>query len=367
VEPLRIGVIGCGNISGIYLQNLDLYEPVEVVACADLDLDKAKQAAERYEIARCLTVEELLQDESIEAVLNLTVPKAHAAVSEAALRAGKHVYSEKPLGVTAEEGAQLLSLAEEQGRRIGCAPDTFLGGGLQTCRKLIDEGLIGDPVGANCFMLCRGHESWHPAPSFYYEAGGGPLLDMGPYYLTALVALLGPVRRVSGSARISFATRTITSQPLSGSEIQVETPTHIVGVLDFSSGAIAQVTTSFDVSSSRMPCFEIYGSEGTLAVPDPNGFGGPVQVRKRGEESWADVGLTHEFATNSRGLGLMDMARAIRLDRPHRASGALAQHVLETMEAVLTASETSAYQEIQSKIDRPAPMICGPHETDLPD
>ncbi|MCX7801137.1 MAG: Gfo/Idh/MocA family oxidoreductase, partial [Fimbriimonadales bacterium] len=267
MEPLRIGVVGCGNISGIYLHNLTSYEQTRVVACADLDLDRAREASERFGVPKACTTAELLEDPEVELVLNLTVPKAHFEVAEAALQAGKHVYNEKPLTVERTHAARLLRLARERGLLVGCAPDTFLGAGLQTCRKLIDDGAIGEPVGANAFMMCHGHESWHPSPEFYYEVGGGPMLDMGPYYLTALTALLGPIRRVAGSARKTFPSRTITSEPKRGKVVPVETPTHLVGVLDFACGAIGQITTSFDVWSHHMPLLEVYGSEGSLSVP----------------------------------------------------------------------------------------------------
>ncbi len=356
MKTVKVGIVGCGNISGIYFSNIQKYKPVEVVATADLDIERAKKAAEQYGVAKACCVEELLADPEIEIVLNLTVPKAHYSVALAAVKAGKHVYNEKPLTVERAEGEELVSLAQSNGLLVGCAPDTFLGGGLQTCRKVIEDGIIGKPIGANAFMLCHGHESWHPSPEFYYEVGGGPMFDMGPYYLTALVSLLGPVCRVSGSARASFETRTITSEPKKGKVIPVETPTHIVGVLDFEEGAIGQITTSFDVWHSTLPCIEVYGTEGSMMVPDPNGFGGSVKVRKPGEPEWKEVELSHGYAENSRGLGVMDMAYAIRTGRPHRASGELAFHVLDIMHAVHSASKTGSYVELTSGIDKPAPM-----------
>ena len=356
MQPLRIGIVGCGNISGIYLKNLSSYPDTHVAACADLDLDRAKRAAEQHGVPKACSTDELLADPEIDLVLNLTVPKAHHAVAKAALLAGKHVYNEKPLTVERPDALELLALAKERGLRVGCAPDTFLGAGLQTCRKLIDDGAIGEPIGANAFMMCHGHESWHPSPEFYYEVGGGPMLDMGPYYLTALCTLIGPIRRVSGSARATFPTRTITSEPKRGKVVQVETPTHIVGVLDFQNGAIGQITTSFDVWSHHMPCIEIYGTEGTLLVPDPNGFGGPVLVWTRQKPEWTEVPLTHAYAENSRGLGVLDMAYAIRNDRPHRASGALAYHVLDTMLAVTDASYEGKAIVLDSGVERPAAL-----------
>jgi predicted dehydrogenase len=356
VKIVKIGVIGCGNISGIYFSNLGKYKPVEVVATADLDIERAKVAAAKYGVAKTCSVEQLLADPEIEIVLNLTVPKAHYSVAKAALQAGKNVYNEKPLTVARAEGEEIMGLAKSKGLLVGCAPDTFLGAGLQTCRKIIEDGLIGEPIGANAFMLCHGHESWHPSPEFYYEQGGGPMFDMGPYYLTALVSLMGPVVRVSGSARASFPTRTITSEPKKGKVIPVDTPTHLVGVLDFENGAIGQITTSFDVWASRLPCIEVYGTEGSMSVPDPNGFGGTVQIRKPGDSDWQDVTHSHGYAENSRGLGVMDMAYAIRTGRPHRASGELAFHVLDIMHAVHTASDSGKAVELKTALVKPEPM-----------
>jgi predicted dehydrogenase len=354
VKITKVGIAGIGNISGIYLQNLTKYKPVEIAAVADLDPARAQAAAEKYGSKAC-SVEDLLNSPEIEIVLNLTVPKAHYDVNKKALLAGKSVYVEKPVTIAREEGRELLDIAKSKGLLIGSAPDTFLGGGLQTCRKLIDDGAIGEPVAAHAFMLCHGHESWHPSPEFYYEKGGGPMFDMGPYYLTALISLMGPINRVTGSARATFPTRTITSEPKKGKIVQVETPTHIVGVLDFANGAIGEITTSFDVWSSRLPCIEIYGSEGSLSVPDPNGFGGQVQITKRGGD-WEDVALTHGYAENSRGLGVMDMAYALRTGRPLRASGALAFHVLDVMHAVHEASAEGKHVTLTSGVDRPAAM-----------
>jgi predicted dehydrogenase len=356
LDPLRIGVVGCGNISGIYFKNLNAYKPTQVVACADLDLDRAGAAASKHGVPKVLTTEALLADPDVELVLNLTVPKAHAAVAFAALNAGKHVYNEKPLAIQVSEGSDMLALADRSGLRVGCAPDTFLGGGLQTCRKLIDDGAIGEPVAAQAFMLCHGHESWHPSPEFYYEVGGGPMFDMGPYYLTALVHLIGPVRRVAGSARITFPTREITSQPKHGQIITVETPTHLSGILDFANGAIGEITTSFDIWHSVFPPIMVHGSEGSMLVPDPNGFGGEVKIRGSKDDDWRSIALTHGFQENSRGIGVMDMAYAIRNNRRHRASGALAQHVLELMDAVGRSSDEGKHVDVSPNLTRPEPM-----------
>jgi len=239
-------------------------------------------------------------------------------------------------------------LAREKGLRVGSAPDTFLGGGLQTCRKLIDDGAIGEPVAAVAFMTGHGPEGWHPDPEFFYKPGAGPMFDMGPYYLTALVSLLGPITRVTGSTRISFPERTIGSGPKHGQKIVVETPTHVAGVLDFAGGAVATIITSFDVWAANLPRIEIYGSEGSLSVPDPNTFGGPVRIRLARDKEWRDVPLTHVYTENCRGLGVAEMAQAIRTGRPHRASGELAFHVLDAMAAFEEASTSGRHVVITS-------------------
>ena len=365
MQPAKIGIIGCGAISGVYFEAGKMFEILDIVACADLISERAKAKAEQYQIPRACTPEELLADPEIEIVVNLTVPKAHFEVSLAALEAGKSVYSEKPLAVTREEGQRLLAAARERGLLLGCAPDTFMGGGLQTCRKLIDDGWIGEPVAAAAFMMSHGHESWHPDPEFYYQIGGGPMFDMGPYYLTALIHLIGPVRRVTGSARITFPERTITSQPKFGKKIQVETPTHVTGVMDFANGAVGTIITTFDVWAAQLPWIEIYGTEGSLSVPDPNSFGGPVAVRRAGADAWTPMPLTHGYTRQSRGLGVADMAYALRSGRRHRANGEMAYHVLDIMQAFLDAFFEGRHIELTSTCERPAPLPMGLREGQL--
>jgi predicted dehydrogenase len=356
MKKVKVGIIGCGNISGIYLKNCSqTFEIIDLVACADLIPERAQAKAEEYNI-KAMSVEELLADPEIEIVLNLTIPKAHAEVCTAALEAGKNVHVEKPLAITREDGQKLLELAKAKGLRIGAAPDTFLGGGIQTCRKLIADGWIGEPVAATAFMTCHGHESWHPDPEFYYKVGGGPMFDMGPYYLTALIALMGPVKRVTGSTRITFPERTITSAPKYGTKITVDVPTHVAGVMDFANGAIGTIITSFDVWSAQLPRIEIYGTEGTLSVPDPNTFGGPVYVRRAGADGWSEIPLTHGYAENSRGIGVADMAYAIRSGRPHRANGEMAYHVLDIMHGFHDASDSGRHYELASTCQQPAPL-----------
>lgn len=354
----KVAIIGCGNISDIYLQNCQKFDALEVVACSDLVMERAISKAQAFGITT-YPIEEIFNHPEIDIVLNLTVPLAHSEVNLAALAAGKSVYGEKPLAVTRQAGLQTLALAEAKGLRVGCAPDTFLGAGLQTCRELIDGGAIGEPVAAAAFMPSHGPEAWHPDPEFFYKPGAGPMFDMGPYYLTALVSLLGPVKRVTGSARISQPERLITSQPKNGQVIKVEIPTHVVGILEFNSGAVGTIITSFDIWAANLPRIEIYGTSGTLSVPDPNTFGGPVSLFDPKTRQWSEVALTHRYSENSRGLGMADMAQAMRTGRPHRASGALAYHVLELMHAFHDASDAGRHIEMSSTCERPAPLRAG--------
>ncbi|HEX2915907.1 MAG TPA: Gfo/Idh/MocA family oxidoreductase [Chloroflexia bacterium] len=358
-DKTRVGVIGCGVISGIYLEAPKKFDVLEIAAVADLDMERAKARAEQYNVPKACTVEELLADPSIDVVIDLTIPKAHAGVNLSILEAGKSVYSEKPLATSLTEAAQGLKVAREKGLRVGCAPDTFLGAGLQTCRKLIDDGWIGQPLAATAFMLSAGPEKWHPDPEFFYQPGAGPLFDMGPYYLTALVSLLGPVVRVTGSAQALRSERTITSEPKYGSKIKVNTPTHVAGVFDFANGVVSTLITSFDTWYHQLPRIEIYGTEGTLSVPDPNTFGGPVKIRRAGAENWSEIPLAYNYATNSRGLGLADMAYAIKSGRAHRASGELAYHILDAMQAVYDASCEGQHIYLKSTCARPEPLPIG--------
>jgi len=356
MEPVRTAIIGCGNISDIYLKNAALWDILDVMACSSLHMASAKKQAARYGIPRVLPVADVLAEPSIELVLNLTVPAAHAEVGLAVIRAGKNLYNEKPLAVQKEDAQLLLQEAKSQGLRVGCAPDTFLGGGLQTCRKLIDEGVIGQPIAVNAHFLAHGPEYWHPNPEFFFKAGAGPLFDMGPYYLTALISLLGPIRRVTGSARTTYPQRTIRSEPKMGVEITVETPTHIASILDFASGPVATLVTSFDIWEPYLPLLEIYGTDGSLAVPDPNTFGGPVRLRQSGSEDWCEVPLTFKHTDNSRCIGVADLAYAIRSGNTHRANGQMALHVLDVMHAILESSDSGKHILVTSTCERP-PML----------
>jgi predicted dehydrogenase len=357
MTTIRVGIIGTGNISGIYFKNLSAFEGVEVVACADLDVERAKAKAAEHGVAKGCSVDELLADPNVDLVVNLTIPAAHGEVCIRALEAGKHVYVEKPLAVSREDGRRIVELAAAKGLRAGAAPDTFLGAGIQTCKRLIDEGAIGEPLSAVAFMMSRGHEHWHPAPEFYYKAGGGPMFDMGPYYLTALVALMGPIAEIAGMTRITHKERTITSQPLNGQVIQVDVPTHVTGTLRFATGAIATMITSFDIpAGSNLRNIEIYGTKGTLAVPDPNTFGGPVKLRRFGESEWEDIPVTLPYDGNSRGVGVLDMANAIREGRAHRANDALAFHVLEAMHGFHDSNDSGSVYRMSSTCESPAPL-----------
>ena len=360
MKKTNIGIVGCGAISGIYLSNLTgmFSDSLIVVGVCDLVSERAEKACTQYNIPRQYKdMYELFADPAVDIVLNLTRPYEHFDVTMAAIACGKHVYSEKPLGATLEEGEKICEAAAKQGVMVGGAPDTFLGAGIQTCRKLIDDGYIGRPVAATAFMACRGHESWHPDPAFYYQHGGGPMMDMGPYYVTALVNLLGRVQAVSGMTQKSFATRRITSQPHRGTIVDVEVSTHIAGQLDFACGAIGSMVMSFDVPAHNLPIIEIYGTEGTLSVPDPNGFGGPVKLFRPQQGAFLEMPLCFGHAENCRGLGLADIADALATGRSPRAGIDLTGHVLEIMTAFDRAAQTKTHISICSAPERPAVFV----------
>lgn len=355
MKRVGVGVIGCGNISSAYLKAARKFPILDIVALSDANPAAAEARGAEFGIP-ARSVEALLADPAIEIVLNLTVPNAHVEVGLKAVAAGKHVHSEKPLGVNLAQARALVAAAAAKGVRLGSAPDTFLGGAHQTCRALIDEGLLGRPVGGTAFFMCPGHERWHPNPGFYYLTGGGPMLDMGPYYITDLVNLLGPVASVAGFATRTRSIREITSDPLKGTTIPVEVATHVTGTLLFAGGAAIAVTMSFDVARHGHKPIEIYGEKGALLVPDPNYFGGAIH-HATASQDWKEVPLRHAYADdNYRILGVADMAHAIREGRPHRANGDLALHVLEVMEAFQTSSDTGRAITIESRPERPAPM-----------
>lgn len=356
-EPVRVGLVGCGTIAPAYLKAAGRFPAFEVVAGADIDAARAAETGGKFGIEP-LSVDALLARDDIEAILNLTVPAAHAEVNRAALGAGKHVYCEKPFALDFADGVEVLAAAERSGLRVGCAPDTFLGGGHQTVRSLIDAGAIGRPLSATACMMIRGHESWHPNPDFYYQPGGGPLFDMGPYYLTALVHALGPIARVAALTGRGLDERAITSKARAGEKIAVEVDTHAAGVVEFVGGAVATVTMSFDVWRHSNPRLEIHGVEGSLSAPDPNRFGGTVRVSERGRE-WADVPLTHGHTDNMRSIGLADLCTALRGGRPHRCDGTVGLHVLEAMEAFGRSSRDGVHVALTTRPERPAPLPPG--------
>jgi predicted dehydrogenase len=355
MNALGIGIIGCGNISPLYLKTIRHFNNLQVKALSDIQMDVARSRASEFGVERVLSPDALLADPEIELVLNLTVPEVHATIARAALQAGKHVYNEKPLATQLSDAKELLALANQHNLRLGCAPSTFLGATVQTAKAAIDTGLIGEPVAASAMMMSRGMEHWHPNPGFFYQPGAGPMFDIGPYYLTALINLLGAAKVVTASARISFAERTITSQPLAGQTFKVMTPTHISGQIAHEAGPISTVVTSFDIWHTESPKLEIYGAEGTLSLEAPNVFGGRVKVRRAQDSDWHELPLVHSYTEMETGwgLGVADMALAIRENRPHRASGEQALHVLELMQAFLTSADSGQRVCIESSYNPP--------------
>ncbi|WP_234334516.1 Gfo/Idh/MocA family protein [Streptomyces sp. NRRL B-1347] len=363
--PVGVAVVGAGVISAEYLRTLGRFPDVRLLAVADLDRERAATAARAHGIPLHGDVPTVLAEPDVELVVNLTVPAAHAAVAAAALRAGKHVYGEKPLTPTPAEAEKLIADASERGLLLGGAPDTFLGAGLQSALRAVRAGHIGAPVAATTAVQSLGPESWHPDPAIFYKPGAGPLFDLGPYYLTALVALFGPVSRVAATAARARARRTVGSGAKAGQSFPVDVPTHVSALLAFSSGASANATFSFDSALPRIR-FEVTGTEGTLAVPDPNTFGGPLRLRPNGSDDWHELPV--HGRTDGRGLGVLDMARAIRAgagritpdtQSTHRASGALALHVLQTMTAITESAARSAFIPLATQVVPPAPLPDG--------
>ena len=355
---LKAGLIGCGNISGAYLNNKDAFQHLRIVKCASRREESARAVAERFGI-QAVSMDALFRDPELDVILNLTTPDAHAEINLRALEAGKHVYSEKPFAITREDGLKVLRLASEKGLRVGCAPDTFLGGGHQTCRRIVDSGIIGTITGGCAVMAYRGPESWHPNSGFYYKRGGGPLMDMGPYYITALVNLLGPVKRVAG-----FGTRAVDLRlgrdANQGKTYPVEVDTHIAAVLEFVSGAVVNLTMSFDVfhlSDQMRNCVELWGLDGALHTPDPNMFSGEIRFANAASgPDWETPENPFLYNGNMRLIGLADMAAGIELGRPHRCSGELAYHVTDVMCSILEAAENRQCVTVESTCERPAPL-----------
>ena len=358
---MKVGILGCGHVSDQYLLGCAELESLDVVACADLDLNRAEQKAAEHSVGRACTPEQLLADPDVELIVNLTPPRSHAEVSLAAIQAGKHVWSEKPLAVTLDEAAELIEAAASAGVRLGCAPDTFLGAGLQTAMKLIQGGWIGDPVAGVACVSEHGYEEFHPEVSSFYARGGGPALDLGPYYVTALVAMLGPVARVTGFAREGLPGRCFQLGPRAGQPIDVQVPTHVSGVLELDGGLLVTVLFSWDLGATNLPYLEIYGTEGTLSAPNPDLFDGTPKLRRTGPEElrqpppepaslpFAPIPLAFDTG-GARGLGIADIAASIDAGTPHRASPELAYHVLE----VLLALQAGGTTEIKSRCERPA-------------
>ncbi len=352
---IKAGLIGCGDISGAYLNTLQKLSSVRIAACADIRSSQATKCAEKYSL-EAMTVEALLQSDDVQVVLNLTTPQAHAEINLRALEAGKHVYVEKPLALNLADGKRVLETAAARGLKVGGAPDTFLGGAHQTVRNLVDSGMIGRPLAGIAWMQCRGHENWHPNPAFYYAPGGGPMFDMGPYYLTALVNLLGPVKRVASITTRGLEERIATSEARKGERIPVDVSTHYSGTIEFESGAVVTMITSFDVWHTEGVRLDLFGTEGSLRAADPNCFGGSVYHLSPGKGTWEEQPLTHQRTDNLRGIGLADMMSSIVEKRAHRCSGELAFHVLEVMCAFDTSSSTGAHVDIISRCERPAPL-----------
>ena len=370
-KSFRVGLIGTGRISDIYLKTCATFDELDIVVCGSLNMDESRAKAEEYGVPRVATPDEIIADPDVDCILNLTIPAAHAEISLKALEAGKHVYSEKPFVTDLADGQRVLDLAKKKGLLVGNAPDTFFGGRWQTVRKLLDSGKIGEPTGVAAFVPTHGVERHHPNPDFYYQKGGGPLLDLGPYYLTAMVFLLGPIARVAGLSRRTFPERMIENGPRTGEMVQVEVDTHCLSLIEFESGVIGEMMMSFDVWESETPRLEIYGTEGTICIPDAdpgdgaNIFQGPVWYRTRAESrwtmrprpqapaEWCVAENTHGLNYDARGIGLLDLAFAAQEGRPPRASGAVAHHVYEVMQGMLDSPRRGQFVNIESTCAAP--------------
>ncbi len=352
--PARVGVVGCGVISRQYAEGSKAFDSFELVACADLDRSQAEALAEAHDL-RVASVDELIEDSSIDVVLNLTPPGAHVSIIRACLAAGKHVYTEKPLATETAAAAELVAEAHRLGLRIGCAPDTFLGSPYQAGRALLDAGAIGEPLSVSAAVLVGGQETWHPNPDIFFADGAGPLLDMGPYYLSAIVSLLGPVARVAGFASTRTRERTIEIGPRAGELFRVLTPSHATASMELESGVTANLVASFETNGQYVCDLELHGTEGVIWFPDPNGFDGPVRVR-RGREGWQDVPFLSRGDQDVRGIGLHELVEAIAAGRPERASGSLGLHVVDVARGILVAAAERRIVEIDSRASQPEAM-----------
>jgi predicted dehydrogenase len=365
-KELGVGIIGCGNISTTYFSLSPLFKGLKVLACADLNVQAAQARAEEYGV-KAQTIDELLANDEIDVIVNLTIPDAHFPVSKAILEAGKHVYSEKPLVLTLEQGEELRSIAKAKNLSVGCAPDTFLGGAHQLARKYVDEGGIGRITSGASYVMSPGMEMWHPNPDFFFLPGGGPILDLGPYYIANLINLIGPVKRVGAMTSMASETRTITSQPRSGETIPVKTPTTIQAILEFVSGATVTLTASWDVWSHRHANMELYGTDGSLYVPDPNFFGGVVEASGRDKEIKPLEAWDHPFGisnqespqgprANYRTAGLADMAMAIIEGRDARCSLDRTLHGVDVMTSILKSGEEGRFIDLTTTCTQPAAL-----------
>ena len=367
MSVLGVGIIGCGNISASYLGLAPIFDHMEVRAVADLNMEAAKARASEFGV-RAETIDGLLGSDDIHIIVNLTVPSAHFSVTKRILESGKHPYSEKPFVLTLNEGEALRALASEKGLRVGSAPDTFFGGAHQLARAVLDEGQIGEVIGGSCHVMSHGMENWHPNPDFFFQSGGGPILDLGPYYITNLVQLIGPVKAVTAMASASFETRTIGNGPREGEKVPVETPTNIHAILEFANGALITLGASWDVWAHRHANMELYGTKASLYVPDPNFFGGDVQIATAEGETSNVAERGHPFSVpnaddagetrraNYRCAGLADMAKAISSNKPHRCSLEMATHVVEVMTAILQSAEDRSWIEMTTTCERPEPL-----------
>jgi len=365
-KELGVGIIGCGNISTTYFGLAPLFKGLKVLACADLNMNAAELRAEEYKV-KAQTIDELLANDEIDVVVNLTIPDAHYPVSRRILEAGKHVYSEKPLVLTLEQGEELRRLAKEKGLAVGCAPDTFLGGAHQLARKFVDDGGVGRITSGACYVMGPGMEMWHPNPDFFFLPGGGPILDMGPYYIASLINLIGPVKRVGALTSMAQTSRTITSQPRNGEVIPVKTPTNIQALLEFVSGATVTLTASWDVWSHRHGNIELYGTDGSIFVPDPNFFGGTVEASGRDKEIKALGGWDHPFGisnqespqgprANYRTAGLADMAAALIEGRDARCSLDRTLHGVDVMTSILKSGAEGRFVDLTTTCTQPAAL-----------
>lgn len=354
-SPHRIGIVGLGFISKVYLETLSAAPDVEITAVADLDRARADAVAGALPSARARSVDELVVADDVDVVLNLTIPAAHAEIALAAIAHGKDVYGEKPLAASFADAQQIVRAAKAAGVRVGCAPDTVLGTGVQTARAVVDAGEIGRPVAATAQMVTPGHERWHPNPDFYYQPGGGPLLDMGPYYVTALVQLLGPVTSVIGAGSRLRAERVIASGDRAGERVPVDVDSHVTGILEHASGALSTLTTTFDGTATKAPPIEVHGETGSLAVPDPNHFDGDVSLHALGGSGWAPVAARAGIAGAARGIGLLDLLRAADGVAP-RASGDMGLHVLEIMTGILESAASGSRVSLATTVERP-PLV----------